>query len=79
MRKLNAGLFLATMLLFSFAGTASAQREDDAAAASDARLEGFNANVKLNGTPAAAWGLLLPLAVLALWPLFKDAKRTHLD
>jgi len=46
----------------------------------DARLEGFNGDVKVeNDSTALMWLFLILLAVVALSPLFKDAKRTHLD
>jgi hypothetical protein len=46
----------------------------------DARLEGFTGDVKVeNDSTALVWLFLILLAVVALSPLFKDAKRTHLD
>jgi hypothetical protein len=46
----------------------------------DARLEGFNGTVKVeNDSTALMWLFFLFLTVIALSPLFKDAKRTHLD
>jgi hypothetical protein len=46
----------------------------------DARLEGFNGDVKVeNDSTALMWLFFLFLTVCALSPLFKDAKRTHLD
>lgn len=46
----------------------------------DARLEGFNGDVKAeNDSTALVWLGLILLTIIALSPLFKDAKRTHLD
>jgi len=46
----------------------------------DARLEGFVGDVKVeNDSTALAWLFLILLTIVALSPLFKDAKRTHLD
>jgi hypothetical protein len=46
----------------------------------DARLEGYQQNVTLEGgSNALTWVLFIFLAVLALGALFKDPKRTHLD
>jgi len=58
-------------------GPAAAQDEDKP---TEARLEGFNGDVKVgNDSTALDWLLLILLAIIALSPLFKDAKRTHLD
>ncbi len=46
----------------------------------DARLEGWPGEVKVeNDSTALAWLFFAFLAVIGLSPLFKDAKRTHLD
>jgi hypothetical protein len=59
------------------AGPAAA---DDEEKTNDARLEGFSGDVKVeNDSTALAWLFLILLGVIALSPLFKDAKRTHLD
>ena len=56
---------------------AAAQEEEKV---NDARVEGFERDVKSeNDSTALAWLFLIFLTVIALSPLFKDAKRTHLD
>ncbi len=46
----------------------------------EARVEGFPTDVKVkNDSTALAWLFMIVLAVLAISPLLKDAKRTHLD
>ena len=46
----------------------------------DARMEGFQGDVKVdNDSTALAWLFFVFLAVIGLSPLFKDAKRTPLD
>jgi len=56
---------------------AAAQEDEEK---TDARLEGFSGEVKVeNGSTALVWLGFILLTVVALSPLFKDAKRTHLD
>ena len=46
----------------------------------DARLEGYADSVKVDaGSTALTWISLILLTVIGLAPLFKDAKRSHLD
>jgi len=62
---------------FLVAQPAAAQDEQEKY---DARLEGFTGDVRVeNDSTALAWLLLILLTVVVLTPLFKDAKRTHLD
>ena len=59
------------------AGSAAAPEDEDP---TEARLEGFQGDLKVeNDSTALAWLFLIFLTVVALSPLFKDAKRTHLD
>jgi hypothetical protein len=56
---------------------AAAQEEEKT---NDARLEGFPGDVKVeNDSTALTWLFVILLMAIALSPLFKDAKRTHLD
>jgi hypothetical protein len=72
---LVAGLSLAGLF-----APASALAQDEPEIATDARLEGFDGNVKVeNESTALSWLFFIFLAVVGLSPLFKDAKRTHLD
>ena len=60
-----------------FVEPAVAQEEEPV---TDARLEGFTGDVKVeNDSTALAWLFVIFLTAVALSPLFKDAKRTHLD
>jgi hypothetical protein len=59
---------------------ASDAAAQEAEVLTDARLEGYAGDVKVeNDSTALAWLFFVFLAVLGLSPLFKDAKRTHLD
>jgi len=59
---------------------ASALAQDESPK-NDARLEGYEARVQLESadTTPLTWLLLVVLAALAMWGMFKNARRTHLD
>jgi hypothetical protein len=55
-------------------------KEDEETALLEARLEGYQTNVRLpSGSTALTWMLISFLSVIAVATLFKNAKRTHLD
>lgn len=57
-----------------------AAKEDEETALLEARLEGYQSNVRLpNSSTALTWMLISFLGVIAVATLFKNAKRTHLD
>jgi hypothetical protein len=58
---------------------AAADAQDDSAK-NDGRLDGYSQKVLIdNDSTALMWLLALFIGVLCLGPMFKDAKRTHLD
>ena len=58
----------------------AALAQDDEKAYFDARLEGYNQIVTLEGgSTALTWVVFIILAVIALGGRFKDAQRTLLD
>ena len=58
--------------------SAFAKGEEDAE--TDARLEGYTTDVKVSSeSTALIWFGFLFMTIIALAPIFKDAKRTHLD
>jgi hypothetical protein len=81
MRRMKHRLIMAPAALLAWLGNplaALAQQEEREIV--DARLEGYANNVTLEGgSTALTWVLFIVLALLALGPMFKDPKRTHLD
>lgn len=76
MKNRFAKFFAAGVLLI---GT-PAFAQDDADKSYDARLEGHNGTVQLDGGSSALTFLLLAgLGILAIGVTFKSGKRTHLD
>jgi hypothetical protein len=53
--------------------------DDDVDVPHDARMEGYQLPMALEGSPALTWMLFAVLAVLCVSVLFKNAKRSHLD
>jgi hypothetical protein len=64
----------AAMWLTPLAARASDEKEPY-----DARLEGYGANVTLDGNSGLTWLLLVVLGALCVGVLFKNSKRSHLD
>ncbi len=57
-----------------------AARDDTEREPVDARLEGYKANVTLEGgSTGLTWALLVVLGGIVFAGLFKDSKRSHLD
>lgn len=74
MRKLALAVVFLSVALTPLVGWA------DEPVVVDGRLESFDRNVTLapSGT-ALLWILMFVLAVITLIPLFKNARRSHLD
>jgi hypothetical protein len=54
--------------------------QDEDSKVYDARLEGYDGNVTLDGSSTALlWLLLVILSAVVVGVMFMDAKRTHLD
>ena len=82
MKAHNAKTRVAALCL-TLAGTlfapAAAHAQDDGPK-NDGRLDGYGQKVLVdNDSTALMWLLAVFLGVLCLGPMFKDAKRTHLD
>jgi hypothetical protein len=45
----------------------------------DARLEGYDKNVSIEGGTALTWLMFIFLGAICMGVMFKNAKRTHLD
>lgn len=70
-----AVLVLALSLLWPTASLAQ-----DEGVEYDARLDGYETKVQVDGdSTALMWILLVALAAVALGVMFKNARRTHLD
>jgi len=55
-------------------------KEDEDTARLEARLEGYQLNVRMKeGSTALTWLMIGFLSAIAIAVLFKNAKRTHLD
>lgn len=77
MKNRFAKFFAAGVL---FLGAPAMAQDDDADKSYDARLEGHNGTVQLDGGSSALTFLLLAgLGILAIGVTFKSGKRTHLD
>jgi len=73
-------LLTAAAVFPSSTPVARAANADDEDKINDARLEGFSGDVMVeNDSTALVWLGLILLSIVTLSPLFKDAKRTHLD
>ena len=75
-RRTLSRLVIAAAVLAPPAGALAQEAEIE----TDGRLENFNGVVKVeNDSTALTWLFFIFLAVVGLSPLFKDAKRSHLD
>ena len=83
MRKLSRSLIILCVALVPIIGSpgaAHARQQQQEREIIDARLEGYTTNVALEeGSTALTWLFMAFLGVVCLLPMFKDAKRTHLD
>jgi hypothetical protein len=62
------------------APTRALASSDDAPEHYDARIEGYDPSMELKSwTAGTAWMLVLVMGVVVFLPMFKDAKRSHLD
>ena len=68
-----------TPMLGLWVGAAAPVAAQEVEIETDARLEGFGDVHVPNDSTALMWLFFIFLTVVALSPLFKDAKRTHLD
>jgi hypothetical protein len=53
--------------------------DDDVDVPHDARMEGYQLPMALEGSQALTWMLFAVLAVICASVMFKNAKRSHLD
>jgi len=71
-------ILLTTLVLSLFAGSASAQEDEEKQP--DARFEHYSKPVALGaGGTALTWFMFVFVAVVGTAGLFRNARRTHLD
>lgn len=73
-----AGARLLVLLVVGFACPLAALAQD-VDVEHDARIEGYQTPLALDGSSALTWMLFVALAVVGVSVLFKNAKRSHLD